>query len=892
MKKVFGIVLALFALHISGISQVPFFQQYFLLRKNDPVQTNAIFQDKKGFIWFGTSKGLFKFNGTTQQRYTTAQGLSSDLVTALAEDSLGRIWIGYEDGRLGFFEKSKFHLFDPPEGSATKPVSDILFDRKGNLWFATLNDGLYYFTGSRLYRIDEAEGLPDLYIYDLAEDAEGNIWAGTDGGAAVCTLRGNKADINLIDYKDGLPDNIIRKIIHENDHSTLLATEDAGIIRYDWRSQKFEPLVKHPWRNGPVRDFIIKTGKLWMACPQKGLIVYNESTGQENLYTSKKVPSLTFLRVLIKDTEGNIWAGSKSALLRTPGDNLEYLEKPAPNGDGNVLALTVDPLNTIWFSTRKGLYNRKLNNGTDAIVKPLTNSPYKNHTIISLHTDSKGYVWAGLYGEGVLRIDPVTGKIRHLNRELRNGNILNISSKENIVWLATLGGSTQITISDNEELVVKNYSREDGLISDFIYQVFLENDNVWFATDGKGVGLMDKDGFHHYDEGLPSKVVYGIAQDANHKLWVNVQGHGLYTFDGKKFDVCDSAIALRDNDIHSIASDKSGNIVVMHDAGMDIIDVRKNKAIYLGEEVGLRDKITNLNAIGKDAQGSIFFGTNEGIIKYAGDQDYLNNSPKPQIDKFSVFDLAVDINASPQLKYDENNVTINYLGLWYKNPDGLFYSYKLDSYDLDWISTTNHSVTYSRLPPGKYTFRVKVSESQNFKEAQETSVAFGIRPPFWQTIPFYIFSMVVTIALGYTTMKYRERKLRRDNEILETAVNVRTLQIQQQNDEIQTQNEEISAQSEEILGINENLENLVRDRTAELERKNKALEEYAFINAHKLRSPVATILGLLNLISKTKLDVEGTDISRRLHDTADELDGIVSSITKAIERGDKKIPKI
>jgi light-regulated signal transduction histidine kinase (bacteriophytochrome) len=151
--------------------------------------------------------------------------------------------------------------------------------------------------------------------------------------------------------------------------------------------------------------------------------------------------------------------------------------------------------------------------------------------------------------------------------------------------------------------------------------------------------------------------------------------------------------------------------------------------------------------------------------------------------------------------------------------------------------------------------------------------------------------MVLAASIFYI-IKGRERKLRRHNELLEEKVKMRTREIQLQNEEIQVQNEEISAQSEEILRINENLEDMVQDRTRELERKNKALEEYAFINAHKLRSPVATILGLINLISKTKLDHEGVEINRRLQDTADELDSIVSAITKAIERGDKKIPKL
>ncbi|MCB0488260.1 MAG: hypothetical protein KDC99_07280 [Cyclobacteriaceae bacterium] len=99
--------------------------------------------------------------------------------------------------------------------------------------------------------------------------------------------------------------------------------------------------------------------------------------------------------------------------------------------------------------------------------------------------------------------------------------------------------------------------------------------------------------------------------------------------------------------------------------------------------------------------------------------------------------------------------------------------------------------------------------------------------------------------------------------------------------------EEIQHQAEEIKRINENLESLVRERTASLERKNKALEEYAFINAHKLRSPVASILGLVNILSKMDLKDETQNINNHLKETTERLDLIVSDITRAIEKGDE-----
>lgn len=103
---------------------------------------------------------------------------------------------------------------------------------------------------------------------------------------------------------------------------------------------------------------------------------------------------------------------------------------------------------------------------------------------------------------------------------------------------------------------------------------------------------------------------------------------------------------------------------------------------------------------------------------------------------------------------------------------------------------------------------------------------------------------------------------------------------------LQASNEEIQAQAEEIKLINDNLELIVQDRTRELERKNKALEEYAFINAHKLRSPVASILGLMNLMNKTSLNDEASIIAQHMNKSTEKLDEVITTMTEALEKGD------
>ena len=120
---------------------------------------------------------------------------------------------------------------------------------------------------------------------------------------------------------------------------------------------------------------------------------------------------------------------------------------------------------------------------------------------------------------------------------------------------------------------------------------------------------------------------------------------------------------------------------------------------------------------------------------------------------------------------------------------------------------------------------------------------------------------------------------------MEASVQERTL-------EIKRKNEEIQEQAKEIRSINQNLEGLVRERTHQLETKNKALEEYAFINAHQLRAPVASILGLINLMQKLELKEEEKVYLAHLKESAKKLDEVVSTITEAIERGEFMRPPI
>jgi len=131
------------------------------------------------------------------------------------------------------------------------------------------------------------------------------------------------------------------------------------------------------------------------------------------------------------------------------------------------------------------------------------------------------------------------------------------------------------------------------------------------------------------------------------------------------------------------------------------------------------------------------------------------------IEEFSVYLEPHAMDQGLDLAYTENHISFKYSGLWYSNPEKVSYQVFLEGYDLGWIDTYDRQVTYSSLPPGEYTFRVRSSLDKSFRNVTEVSYSFRIREPFWLNDWFIIFLIVFLAGLIYFFIKYREQRLRR-----------------------------------------------------------------------------------------------------------------------------------
>ena len=159
----------------------------------------AIHQDRSGRLWLGTQGGLASWDERNWKVFTTRDGLSADVVQAMADDSEGNLWVGTAGGGLNRLRDGKFTAYrKQPEGLPSDNISSLYIDREGVLWIGTDGGGLARLKGDRWTRYTTREGLISNSVGYLVEDGQGYLWIGSYAGL----MRAPKKALN--DFADGL----------------------------------------------------------------------------------------------------------------------------------------------------------------------------------------------------------------------------------------------------------------------------------------------------------------------------------------------------------------------------------------------------------------------------------------------------------------------------------------------------------------------------------------------------------------------------------------------------------------------------------------------------------------------------------------------------------------
>ena len=753
-------------------AQTPYFKSIEPSNIIDQSEVHLLYQDTNGFIWLGTSQGLFKYTGLEYIPYLLHDSLSTQSVSSLFQDVEGTLWVGYQNGKIALLTDNQLSLFLPQEGTPKVAITGIQQDLDSTIWIATYGEGIYYYAKDRLYNIDTDDNLNANEIYSIALDQQGRIWAGTDAGIAICNWDGNLKQVKQLTVADGLPDNIVYQLEPDNKGNIWIGMYEGGVCFYDSKSLDMTiPKATDNWSDGAVTSMAVSNNDVvWIGAEKSGILSLD--TSGRLLYVA---PQSTKLFDLLADRYGQIWVARQDGVY-TANQSLEFINFSSDSNYGKVQAVASDSAGDLWFSTPTGLFHCTYDNGETLKIARyhLPNLP-DTLNIISLYIDDAGFIWLGTFDKGVYRFKPHTGSIDHINESdgLINDNVLSISGSGAEIWLATLGGVSKCTLSGTTKssFSFKNFSKEDGIGVNYIYKVFLDSKGrEWFATDGNGIALLDGVRFINYGEeqGVADRII-SITEDQNGGMWFSTPDNGIYRFDGSQFQHFSTNEGLVDLEISSLAKEKNGNIVIISQSGLAVLDPQTNHILNYGEESGVIDIDPDINAVAIDKYDHMWIGTQKGIIKFNGTTP-SSFGPQTSINNINLYLKPVAVENGHHFDHDQDHISFDYIGLWYRDPKTVSYQHKLEGFDIDWIESRDPSATYPKLAPGTYRFMVKSSITQNFENSIPEQFDFVIRTPFWKKTWFYILSFILGATVLTFLIKAREKRLRKaertKNELL------------------------------------------------------------------------------------------------------------------------------
>jgi diguanylate cyclase (GGDEF)-like protein len=835
--------------------------------RNDPTDINSlsdnvitsISEDSKNNIWVGTNLGLNLFNPKTEQfiryRHQTddSNSLSDDAVRSIALDSQGNLWVGTRDGGLNKFNpktelfKHYRHQTNDPNSLSNDFVQDIFEDSRGAIWLAT-NGGLNKFNFKTeqfiryRHQTDDRNSLSDDAVGSITEDSQGSLWVATLGGGLnqfnlkteqFIHYRHQKSDPN------SLSDDNVSIVIEDNQGNIWAATDD-GLNKFNPKTRQFSHYRHESSDSNSLSDDVVRSiaednqGNLWVGTRDGGLSKFNPKTEQFNHYRhqTNEPNSLSNGSVwgIVEDSDSNLWVGTDVGLdkfdAKTKQSSLYRHQSSDPNSlsNDNVSSITEDSQGNIWVGTYNGLnkFNSMKEQFSHYRHKVNDSDSFSEIYVANIVEDSYGNIWLGTAG-GLNQFNPKTNEFshyRHQEGDFGSQVITSIAEdSQGNIWVGTsFNGLSKINPITAQFINYRHQiSNPDSLSHDYILSLLEDSyGNIWIGTSGGGLNFFDKksDKFKHYNKknGLPSDIVHSIEEDNNGYLWLSTS-LGLSRFNPKEetFKNYNVRDGLQSNDFNQGASFKSkrGEMFFGGINGFNrffpekiIDDIQPPKVV-----------LTDMLLLNKSVP---IIPTDNPKI-----DTILSASPLSITETGFSLAQAIYTTEAITLTHNDNVFAFEFAALDFTNPQKNQYAYQLVGWEKNWVTTDfkNRRATYTNLPDGDYTFKVKASNPYGYWNEEGVSLKITILPPLWKTWWAYIIYSLIFALITFAFFRSQQRKVifeRNLNAQLEDKIKERTKKL----GEAYTQLEEISV-TDQLTGLKNRrfLQNSIKGDIALVGRK-------------------------------------------------------------------------
>ena len=785
----------------------------------------TIFQDRDGYMWFGTHYGLNRYDGMNIRSFYASNSfneLSDNTINSITQDLAGNIWIATEQGLTVYnpithklYNLKKYNPKNSVFGQNIQSIKlidgKIMFTSQNGLW--SINSGKELFTEQNTksiceksirYKIPSSLDLESLKIYE--KDKNGNYWLTNKNQVILTKISSNQLIVIAKVRIEPAADITISAFFQDNFSNIWIGTQNNGL--YHLKENKGNYLVTKIY---PKKDSTINFSRianiiqdnqnnLIVTSRADGAIKINKEALRKNDFTSLTITAIDLptrkIKSIFISRDKTLWIGSLgNGVFFQNNSGLKfknYQIKDYENNStvSNTRSIIKDDYGNLWVGTLfEGLFIYDTANQT--IVKSILNGK----SIFALSKIDNKHILVGasdgLYVVTFKKNNYITKKLNTNNKT--NPIVFSIANVKNHYWLGTDNNLMSFTLTNDFELVnrvtYKNLIPSSLNSINFVRIVKYDpiNNFLWIGTQTKGlvVAKLNNDftikNFSHYNQNPNSldtnDYICDILLDKKNNGWIGTK-KGLFQIklskDGaaskiKKFTIRDG---LPSNLIQSIETDKQGNIWIGTIRGLVKLNQTYKTTIY-----DINDGIQNYefteHSSYSDSNGLLYFGGIDGISSFSPNKTkQVNYNELVNISDIIINGINVNDrrpkndSSSLTLRHFENNLKINFLSPNYYNQKNCKYSYVLEGFDENWLmaSANVHSANYKNLPPGNYTFKIKVSNEDGNWNSEYTSLPIEIKPLFWLTIPAFCLYLIVLYFLIKLISSITKNRLEKKNK--------------------------------------------------------------------------------------------------------------------------------
>ncbi len=756
----------------------------------------SIEQDALGYLLVGTGEGLYRFNGFQFEQYTTANGLADDFITCSMKDSEGNIWYGHGNGTITKYSKSEFEKIDLSALTISR-INQLFQDHEKVIWAVTQNDGLLQLKNGTWKKVDK--GIEDLTLYSFCKDTQNRMWLGTDMGLLLISINAN--DEIQYEFIEEIIETKVSSLVMHND-GLFVGTEDAGLFNITLESANFrvETILfdSLSFKQYNINNLSVDSDKnLWISTNNSGLLKLGSPlAGQfrEMLdYSGSIATNSQSIRVSFIDREGSVWIGSIGEGLLKLEDDYFSIYAAGNKENQSPIYSVFEKNDTIWYGIAgQVIQSLELPDKIDKVYGKEHGVPESD--ITDIYNDESGALWIGTSDQGLFR--QTIGKHQFEKIPLADDNlnqkINDIVGFNNIIYVATDFGIYQVT----NGRVVSHLSMQSGLTHNVVKSLYKDTrGRIWIGTHDSQISYIEDGIIKSIETALKGTVLETkcIAEDNTGNIWIGTDGTGVFKVTSSEAILFDKRIGLYSDYCYSLVCDNRNNLWVGHRGALSRINLLSGKIDIIDPSSGFEFAFQD-NCVDKFPNGTLLFGTDNGLLRYEPDQDHKNNvEPLIHFESITISDSSYNYNEAITLKSGEYKLEINFIGISLKNPEGVSYQYYLEGYDNDWSEITFESnASYNKLGPGDYTFRVRAFNADGVGGSVDSSFILFIDSPFWQKWWFIILSTLFLVGMVRYIIVRRERMLKADQEFLQNALNEATHAVIEQKELLEVKNKDIT----------------------------------------------------------------------------------------------------